>query len=381
MTTSTRPVGSAADGGRLPSTRAVLQRCEDPARGEPTHFNVGRQADPEMPGGARRASVLLLSTPVVVADHLERPVERRRVVTAVEQQPGARRVGEGVGRDEVPAPDLRRVDAEARGQGVHRPLDRVGGLGTTGAAVRVGRRLGGEHPGARERVSGDVVAAVVQERAEQRDAGRDELQVGPHVGEEMDAHRGHLARRVGSQLDVLDLTATVDCGHGVLAPVFGPRHGLLQAVRQREREDLLGVHVELGPEGPTNRGSDDPQLVLGQTTRDAEHDLQDVRDLRRRVDRELTGEGLGHHAHATRLHGRGDEALLHVPLGDRMDGIGERGVDRRRVGRQLPGIRRVGPEIVVEHNRVGQRFLEIDDRRQRVVVDDHRFRRVARLVR
>ena len=302
---------------------------------------------------------------VVVADHLERPVECGVVVAAVEDESGTRRVREGVGRDEVAAPHLRRVDAHLRGERVHRPFDRVRGLGPAGAAVRVGRRLGGEHPGARERVGGDVVRAVVEERAEQRDAGRDQLEVRAHVGEDAGAHRGHLARRVGRELDVLDLAATLDRRHRVLAPLLDPHDRSPQPPGQREGEDLLGVHVELRTEGAAHGRRDDAQLVLGQAARDGEHDLEDVGDLRRRVDRELARERLWYDAHAARLDGRGNEALVHVPLVDGVRRGGERGVDRGRVGRQLPRVRRVGAELLVEDDGVGHGIFEIDHRGQR----------------
>ena len=52
--------------------------------------------------------------------------------------------------------------------------------------------------------------------------GRDELQVGAHVGEQLRPHRGDLAVGVGRQLDVLDLAPALDRGDGVLRALFGP---------------------------------------------------------------------------------------------------------------------------------------------------------------
>ena len=104
-----------------------------------------------------------------------------------------------------------RVEAHRVGERVHRPLDRVGGLGTTGAAVGVGGRERGEHRRAAEVVRDrQVVHAAVQERAEDRDARGDQLEVGAHVGEQPHAHGGELAVGVGGELDVL-----------ALGPVFG----------------------------------------------------------------------------------------------------------------------------------------------------------------
>ena len=92
----------------------------------------------------------------------------------------------------------------ARGQRVDRPLDRVGGLRTPRAPVGVGGCPVREDRRARERVRRNVVDAVIEERAEQRDAGRDELKVRTHVGEQVHTHRGDAAVGVGRELDVLD---------------------------------------------------------------------------------------------------------------------------------------------------------------------------------
>ena len=100
------------------------------------------------------------------------------MVAGVVGEAGHGRVRELLGLDEVAAAQLDRVDARDLGQAVHGPLDGVGRLGPAGAAVGVGGRHGGEHARAAERVGlGQVVHAGVEERPEQRDAGRDELQV------------------------------------------------------------------------------------------------------------------------------------------------------------------------------------------------------------
>ena len=117
----------------------------------------------------RRRSLLLAHAGVV--DQGQRLVERRLVVAAVVGEGGGRvGVRELVGLDEVASADLGRIDADLAGQRLHRALERIGRLGSTGAAVGVGRRLVREHRRALEGVRRDVVDAAVEEGTEQRDA-------------------------------------------------------------------------------------------------------------------------------------------------------------------------------------------------------------------
>ena len=88
--------------------------------------------------------------------------------------------------DPVPLPDRQRVDAQVRGEFVHDPLDAVSGLGPARAPVGVGGHLGGEDPRALERVGVHLVDGREHEAAEQRDARREEHQVGAHVSEDVD---------------------------------------------------------------------------------------------------------------------------------------------------------------------------------------------------
>ena len=103
---------------------------------------------------------------------------------------------------------------------------------------------------------------MVEERAEQRDAGRDQLQVRAHVDEQLDADRGHLAVGVGGELDVLDLAPSLDGRDRVLAAVLGPAHGDAELARQGDRDQLFRVDVELRAERAADRRRDHTQLVL-----------------------------------------------------------------------------------------------------------------------
>ena len=173
---------------RLPAAGRVVQRGEHPRRGQAAHLEVRRHADAEALGGAvdvlrraggRAARRSRRARPPWSAAASWSPESYTRPLHAV------------YGNASL-AMKLRRRSSSGSmptfgGQRVHRPLDGVRGLGAAGAAVGVGGRHRREHRRALEVVGrGQVVHAGVQERAEQRDARRDELEVGAHVGEQAD---------------------------------------------------------------------------------------------------------------------------------------------------------------------------------------------------
>jgi hypothetical protein len=216
------------------------------------------------------------------------------VIARVVHEPGECFVGELLGLDVVAAPELERICADLAGQRVHRPFDRIGGLGTARPAVGVGRGERGEHARAREVVGlREVVDAGVEERSEQWDARRDQLQVGAHVGGEAHPYRGELAVGVGRQLDVLDLAAPLDAGDGVLGAGLVPAHRSAELAGERHAEQFLGVDVELGAEPAADGGSDDAELVFGHAEGDGDHHLEHVGDLGRGVQRHVAPNGWG----------------------------------------------------------------------------------------
>ncbi len=306
-------------------------------------------------------------------------VERRLVVAGVERESGRGRVREGVRGDEVAPARLHRVLADHAGERVDSTLDRVRGFRTAGAAVGVRRRPVREHAGARERVRGDVVEPVVDERAEERDAGRDQLEVRAHVGEQMHPHRGDLAVGIGGELDVLDHAAAVHRRERALPALLGPAHRATEALRHRETERFFRVDVELGPERAADRGYDDPQPVLGDPSDDRHEDLEEVRDLCGRVDRVVAAERLGDHAHPARFHRHRDQALLEVALLHRVRCRRERTIDRVGIRDERPRVRAVGTELGVDEVRIGRGVLEVEHDRELLVVDHDGFGRVLGL--
>ncbi len=298
------------------------------------------------------------------------------MVAGVVDEAGERLVGELVLADEVPAAELQRVDADLLGERVHRPLDRVGRFGPSGASVGICRREVREHPGAREVVRlGQVVHAGVQERTQDRDARRDQLEVGAHVGGESHPHGGEAAVRVGGEFDVLDLPASLDGRDGVLRAGLVPADRHAEFAGERDAQQFLGVHVELGAEPAADRRSDDAELVFGNSERDRHHDLEDVGDLRRGVQRHVTAERLGHGDDGAGLHRHRDQTLLDVAFAHGVGGLVERSL-YRPVGlldEEVPRVGRVGAELGVDDHAVRQGVFEFGDGFAGVVLDVDRL--------
>ena len=194
----------------------------------------------------------------------------------------------------------------------------------------------------------------------------------------MHPHRADAAVRVGGQLDVLDHPASVRGRERVLRAVLVPAHDAAEPAGQGEAERLLGVHVELRPEAAADGRRHHAELVLREAGDDGQHDLEDVRDLCRRVDGEVAAVRFGDDAHAPRLHRHRDETLLYVPLAHDVRRVRERSVDRGGVGRELPGVAAVTGEVGVGERDVGLGVREVEDRGEVFVVDHDRLGRVAR---
>ena len=120
--------------------------------------------------------------------------------------------------------------------------------------------------------------------------------------------------------------------------------------------------------------------MLGDAERDAQHHLEDVGHLRGRVDENLAAHGLRHDGDTPRLHRLGDESLLHIPLLHDMRRRREGAGNRVRVRDERPRVRGVRAERVVHDDPVAERVFQIDDRGQRLVVDDDSVHAVARRV-
>ena len=275
--------------------------------------------------------------------------------------------------DPVLLAQLHRVAAKLGGELIHDPLDGVCRLGPAGTAVGVGRRLGREHTGAEEPVRRHLVDRREHEGAEDRDTRGDELQVGAHVGEQLDLEPEQRAVLLRRDRDVLDLVAAVRRGLVVLAARLGPLDRPAELAGDDQREDLLGVDVELGAEAAAHVGGHDAQLVLGDARGEREHHAQHVGDLGGGVQGELVGRRDRRHDDGARLHRRRQQTLLAEPARDhdRVVTGGRDGLVEVRPGtREVEQEALVGALVAVHQRRtLLEGLLHVHDRRELFVLD------------
>ena len=85
--------------------------------------------------------------------------KRLRIVAGIEQGAGRGPVGKRVGRNEISADHVDRIEIELDRDALHQPFERVIDLRTAEAAIEPGRRLVGEHHAIAHRDMADVVGA------------------------------------------------------------------------------------------------------------------------------------------------------------------------------------------------------------------------------
>ena len=368
------------DRRRLPATGAVGQRAKDARRGDAAHLGERRDPDAELDAVLALAPLDLLGPQADHVEHLLGLLSRGLVVAAVVGEPCNHRVGELLVLDPVLLAELHRVTTEGDGQLVHDPLDRVRRLRATRAAIGIGRRLGGEHALADEPVGGHLVDRREHEGAQDRHARRDQLQVGPHVGEQLDLEAEQRAVLLGGDRDVLDLVAAVRGRLVVLAARLGPFDRPTELAGDDQGEDLLGVDVQLGAEAAADVRCHHAQLVLRDAGGQREHDPQHVRDLGGGVHRELVrGRDRGDHDTAGLHRGR-DQPLLQEPALDDhavVTGGGDRLVVVRARTREVEQEALVGALVAVHQGRaLLEGLLHVDHGGQLVVLDHDRLERV-----
>ena len=369
------------DRRRLPAAGAVGQRAEHAGRREAAHLGEGRDADAELHRVLTLPAARLLGPQPGHVEHLLGLLGGGLVVARVVGEPRDHVVRELLVLDPVLLAQLHRVAAELVRQLVHDPLDGEGGLRPARPAVGVGRRLGGEHAGAGEVVGLHLVDRREHEGPEDRHAGRDELQVGAHVGEQLDLEPEDRAVLAGGDLDVLDLVAAVRGRLVVLAARLGPLDRPAELAGHDEGEHLLGVDVELGAEAAAHVGRDDAQLVLRDAGGERQHHPQDVRDLGGRVERELVGSGDRRDDDGARLHRGGQQPLLEEAALDDDHVLAGLGQGLRVVGAGAGEVEQEAPvgagALVHERRAVGEGGLHVHHGGQLVVLHGDRLEGVS----
>ncbi len=168
----------------------------------------------------------------------------------------------------------------------------------------------------------------------------------------------------------------VDRADVVLGALLRPLDRASEAPRHGDRDRALAVYLDLRAEATADVRCDHADLRLGDAENELQDETDDVRRLRRRPERDLA-RGTDLCEHSTRLDRIRDEPRLVVPARDD---------DVRRVDRglhvaciELPDVALVRTEVGV-HERcvVRERLLDVEDGRERLVLDLHELGRVLR---
>ena len=188
-----------------------LDRGELGGRARRRDLYVAGDSDPQQEPVSLRAALFLLRAQLVVAGHLDSLVQSRCVVTRVISGVGRGRVRKFFASEQVPAPQLDRVQVELGCQQVHPALDQRSRLGPAGAPVGGrGRGVGREGPGLKVD-SRDPIAARGHLAGQQRQEGA-LGGVGASVGQDPRPEADQDPVAAGAQFQVLDLAAAL--AHG-----------------------------------------------------------------------------------------------------------------------------------------------------------------------
>ena len=186
---------------------------------------------------------------------LEQEIERGLVVTRVVDGPVNVLGREVFLRDEVPPPDLEPVEPQFGCDLIDHDLDQVCGLGTPGAADRIGRIRVREHPGDLGSDRGDRIATARDDPGGGRDEGVNSRWYAPRSAMTLDLERGNRSVAAAPR-SARDRPAPARdwsrrgsrCGTRSISPGW-------RAAGARGNQRLLPVDVRLAPNPPPTSGT------------------------------------------------------------------------------------------------------------------------------
>ena len=223
-------------------------------------LHVGADANSQLLDVASSAAAGLLGAQLGVASRSERLVERGLIVANVVglADDGGVRFQEL--RDQVDAANLGGIHPQFEGEQVHRSLGGGGGLRTTCAAVGGGDRSVGDHAGGAHLDIGNVVyRAGHRPRHERREDGA-HLDEVAGVLDGVQLIVGDLAGASAADGDVLHLCAAVAEHHHRFAACLAPAQRPTDLRGQHAEDGLFRITRNLGAEPATNIGRDDLDL-------------------------------------------------------------------------------------------------------------------------
>jgi len=187
----------------------------------------------------------------------------------------------------------------------------------------------------------------------------------------VDAQSQESAVAVEGQLGGGEVIAGLGIGDEALAPRRHPLDRAAESLRRPRHDRLLRVVLALVSEAATHVRRDHPHAALGKTELNGHGAPDEVRDLRRGIERERTVDGIGDGDDGARLDGGSGQPVVDQLEADGARGPGERRLDRRGVAAR-PAEADVSRRVGVEGRRAGRdRVAGAADGTQRLVVDGH----------
>ena len=187
-----------------------------------------------------RASARRFSKLACVGDR-QRHVHAAREVAAVVGEHEPRLERHRGGRDQVPAPQLDRIDAELVRGDVDHALDRERRLGPAGAPIGPGGRGVGEHAGGLMWMAGVVYTPATPPMLLVPGPALRWVRYAPTLSVDRHAQRQELPVPIERQLRGGDVVAAVLVGDEPFAAVRRPLHRPPQPARGPQHEDHLGI--------------------------------------------------------------------------------------------------------------------------------------------
>ena len=352
---------------------AVAHRGHDLRRAHPGELDVAGQAYADQP--PVRALARLPLPESVIARALERALEPGRVAPAVQLVAAGAPVRERLGRDEVAAADLGRIEPEAPRRRVHEALHDEDALLLAERTVRAERDLVGDDRLDARAIVADVVRPGQQGAGDEDRRGPFRMEMGAHVAADVRLEREERAVLVERRPGAHPLLAGVDGAREVLAARLDPHDGPVQAQRGQGDQHVFGVVVQLHTEAATDVGDDHDDAVLFHAQRGGYDGPPLVRRLARYPDRQLVPLAVVGGAGGAALQRRGGLARHRERRVD--DGVSGGKHAIGIAGEDLPPRRQVvGPAVVQARGLVAHRLVDIGHRGQGRIRHVHALQRV-----
>jgi hypothetical protein len=284
---------------RVPSARLDLRGLE---RAEAGLLDVHSQTEATPRPGRSRVLFRLLGARGAVVETPQQLVEERGEIARVVDRADAERLGPAVVghlvcADHVAAPNLGRIEAQARGGLIEQTLTCEVALRTAGRAQCAGRRLVGHHRPEIAGVARHSIRPGQQRGAELGGHERGCAHVGADVGTHHRAHAQDAA--VGGQphLNLVGDLARVVGRHEVLAAALDPLDGPAEHPGGERDQDVFGIKLAPHAEAAADIDLGEPERARGQAEDGRQDGAVDVDALRRADQMQLPPARIGRHRH------------------------------------------------------------------------------------